>query len=110
MRIDEVICTESYNDDLVLAVQDLMAMAMAKDIKKISTEKFSHILAKQGYTTSMDELIAVIDQSGFASSVDAQHIVPADELSADVDTEEDPTVDVNDMAGAQAIKDIGAQL
>ena len=110
MRIDEVICTESYDDDLVLAVQDLMTMAMAKDIKKISTEKFGKILAKQGFNTTTEELIAVISQSGFASSVDAQHIVPADELSTGVDTQAEPTVDVDDLAGDQAIKDIEAQL
>ena len=41
MLITEVVnVQESYENELLLAVQDLMAMAMSKDIKKISTEKF----------------------------------------------------------------------
>lgn len=109
MRINEIL-TESYDDDLVSAIQDLITLAMSKDIKKISTDKFSKILAKQGFQTSTDELIAAVDASGYASSVDDQYIVPANELSADVDTDAEDTVDVGDLAGGQAMKDIKADL
>ena len=59
---------------------------------------------------STDEVIAAVDQSGFASSVDSVNIVPKSELGADTSTEAEPTVDVADMAGDQALSDINAEL
>ena len=47
MLITEVVnVKESYQSELVLAVQDLMSMAMSKDMKKLSTEKFQAKLKK----------------------------------------------------------------
>lgn len=110
MFIRDIVLSESYYSDLIVAVQDLLARYMAKDIKEIKTEKFKSLLAKQGYVTTTDELIQAIDQSGFASSVDAEKIMPKGELPADMDTDAEQTVDVGNMAGDQAMRDIKADL
>ena len=109
MLIRDII-TESYQDDLLSAVQDLLALISSKDIKKIPTEKFKSILAKQGFVASTDEIIQAVDQSGFASSVNNTEIIPATELSGDVETDSEPSVDVGKMAGNQAMKDVKAEL
>ena len=74
------------------------------------TDKFKSILAQQGFIVSTEELITAVDASGFASSVDGTQIVPKSELPADMDTDAEPTVDVGDMAGDQAMSDINAEL
>jgi hypothetical protein len=102
--------TESYNDDLLSAVQDLLAVISSKNLKKIKTDKFKNILAKQGYVASTEEIIQAVDSSGFASSVDDQEIIPNSELSGDIDTDAEPSVNVGKMAGNQAMKDIKADL
>jgi hypothetical protein len=109
MLIRDII-TESYQDDLISAVQDLLAVVSSKDIKKISTEKFKNILAKQGFVASTDEIIQAVDMSGFASSVNDVEIIPGDELSGDVDTDSEPSVNVGKMAGNQALSDIKSEL
>jgi len=109
MLIRDII-TESYQDDLLSAVQDLLAVVSSKDIKKISTEKFKNILAKQGFVASTDEIIQAVDMSGFASSVNDVEIIPGDELSGDVDTDSEPSVNVGKMAGNQALSDIKSEL
>lgn len=110
MLIKEVVLAENYAEELVQAVQDLLSRLMSQDIKKISTERFSAMLARQGYTTSIDELVQAVDASGFASSVNDQEIIPASELSGDIDTDPEQTVDVGDLAGSQAMQDIKADL
>ena len=55
-------------------------------------------------------MLKAIEASGYASSQDKEKIVPKDELSGDVDTEVDDTVDVGDLAGGQAMKDVKAEL
>jgi len=102
--------TESYNDDLLSAVQDLLAVISSKNLKKIKTDKFKNILAKQGYVASTEEIIQAVDTSGFASSVDDQEIIPNSELSGDIDTDAEPSVNVGKMAGNQAMKDVKADL
>lgn len=102
--------TESYNDDLLSAVQDLLAVISSKNLKKIKTDKFKNILAKQGYVASTEEIIQAVDTSGFASSVDNQEIIPNSELSGDIDTDAEPSVNVGKMAGNQAMKDVKADL
>lgn len=110
MLIREIILSEGYYGELMTAVQDLLSRYMAKDIKEINTEKFKSLLAKQGYVTSTDELIQAVDQSGFASSVDAEKIVPKGELPADMNTDAEQSRDVGAMAGDQAMQDIKADL
>jgi hypothetical protein len=108
MLINEIVLVEEYYSDLILAVQDLMTRYMSKDIKEISTEKFRQRLAKQGYVTTISELIQAVDQSGFAVSVDAEKIVPQGQLPAAMTN--DSETDVGDMAGNQAMQDIKADL
>ena len=106
MLIREVILSEGYFSELITTVQDLLVRVAAKDIKEVSTEKFRKVLAKQGFITTIDELITAIDQSGYASSV-----VPNNQLPDTVSTgEEEDEVDVAGMAGDQAIADIKSEL
>lgn len=108
MLIREIVLAENYYGDLIVAVQDLLTRYMSKGIKEIKTEKFRQLLAKQGYVTTVDEIIQAVDQSGFATSVNADTIVPQGELPADM-TDGNET-DVGDMAGNQAMKDVKADL
>jgi len=108
MRLHEIL-QESYNDELISAVSDLLSIAMTSGLKKISMKKFEEVLAKQGYPASVDEIIQAVDQSGFASSVNKVEIIPSSELGMDIDNNE-PTVDVGGMAGDQAMSDINSEI
>ena len=116
MLINEVISVtekdQSFNTGLLAKVQDIITVAMNRDIKKISTKKLLKILDANGYRDlSMDQLKLVVQTSGFANSIDDDVIVPKDELGADIDTDVDePSVDVGNMAGDQALADIKAEL
>lgn len=110
MLIRDIVLRENYFNELIVAVQDILTRAMSQDVKEIKTEKFKALLAKQGFVTSTDELIQAVDQSGFASSVDAGKIVPKGELPANMNTDAEQTVDVAKKAGDQAMKDIKADL
>ena len=116
MLINEVIAVQEKDQDfatgLLAKVQDILTVAMSRDIKKISTKKFQKILDVNGYTDlTMDQLKLAVTSSGFANSIDDDIIVPKDELGADIDTDlEEPTVDVSQMAGDQALADIKAEL
>lgn len=110
MLIREIVLSEGYYGELMIAVQDLLTRFMSKGVKEINTEKFKSLLAKQGYVTSTDELIQAVDQSGFASSVDSQKIVPQGELPGDMNTDAEQTTDVGKIAGNQAMKDVKADL
>ena len=114
MLITEVvIVTESYENELLLAVQDLMSMAMSKDMKKLSTEKFQAKLKDQGFVASIEDIIQAVDKSGYANSVEKYAIVPKDELedlTSDAPKEPEDQLDVSNMAGDQAMADIKAEL
>ena len=114
MLINEVIVKGSLHDfasRLLEKVQDIWAIAMKRDIKKVSVKKFKTILSKNGYKDlSTDQLKLAVDQSGWASSIDDTTIVPKDELGTDIDTEVEPSVDVGAMAGNQALSDIKSDL
>ena len=111
MLINEVVVKESYFSDLIVAVQDLLVRIAVKDIKEIPTEKFKELLAKSGYITTTDELINAVDQSGHASSVNKDKIVPNNQLPDTISTDdEEDVVDVGDMAGNQAMQDINTEL
>ena len=116
MLINEVIAVVEKDEDfeagLLAKVQDILTVAMSRDIEKVSTKKFLKILDVNGYTDlTMDQLKLAVNTSGFANSIDDETIVPKDELGADIDTDvEDPSVDVGAMAGDQALADIKAEL
>jgi hypothetical protein len=109
MRLYELFVKESYYNDLIVAVQDLLVRVMNKGLTEISTDRFKSLLAKQGYVTTTDELISAVNDTGFATSVDREKIVPKGELPDDIMNAE-PAVDVGNMAGNQAMKDIKADL
>ena len=101
-------------DELVNAVSDIMSMAMADDIGKVPTATVQDMLRKSGYNVSTDELILALDQSGFTSSQDKKIITTKDEIPPEVQQSDydaspenpDTGVDVDKMAGDQAMKDI----
>ena len=101
-------------DELVNAVSDIMSMAMADDIGKVPTATIQDMLRKSGYNVSTDELILALDQTGFTSSQDKKMITTKDEIPPDVAQSDydaspenpDTGVDVDKMAGDQAMKDI----
>lgn len=108
MRLHELL-QESYDDELISKVGDLIAIAITTGTKKISTDKFQEVLAKQGFPISIEEIIQAVDKSGFASSVNKIEIIPNTELGIELNKEE-PTVDVGSMAGDQALSDIKSEL
>tara|TARA_B100002019_G_C21194635_1_gene560713 strand:+ start:319 stop:648 length:330 start_codon:yes stop_codon:yes gene_type:complete len=109
MLIREIL-TESYDDDLIAVVRDLIVMAMNQDLSSIKMDNFQQALSDQGYDLDPEQIIQAVDKSGYASSVDDQEIVPKDQLSKDVSTDDEPSVDVSKMAGDQALSDIKAEL
>ena len=101
-------------EDLVSAVSDIMSMAMADDVTKVPTRTVQDMLRRSGYNVSIDELILALDKSGFTSSQDKKIITTKDEIPPDVQQSDydaspdtpDTGVDVDKMAGDQAMKDI----
>ena len=109
MLIREII-TEDYADDLVSTVQDMLALLRDDDVTKISTEEFANLMAEKGYNMSTDEVIAAVDQSGYANSVDAETIVPLNTLPDEMGSEEPDPDAVANMAQDQAMKDVKSEL
>ena len=99
MLINEVI-SQGYFSDLILTVQDLLTKMAAQGKTDIPTEQFRALLAKQGYVTTTDELIAAIDKSGHASSVNRDTIQPKNQLPAEISTgdDEEAANTVSDLA------------
>lgn len=91
------------SEDLIFAVQDMLSVMMADDIKEVSTQEFSDALAKQGYNVSTEELIAAVDASGFASSVNADTITPKNELPPDMVGDKEALPDTSNMASDAAM-------
>lgn len=110
MLINDIILSENYTGELIDAVRRLLVQMMSSDIGSMPTSKFKRSLAQQGFVVSTEELIAAVDASGFASSVDREQIVPKSELPANSGQEEEPTVDVGALAGDQALADINSEL
>lgn len=111
MLINEIVSVkESYVEELLVAVQDLLVRIQAKGLKEISTEKFQALLAKQGIDADIESIINAVDKSGFASSVDSQKIVPSPNIPDDMMGDQEASVDVGAMAGNQAMADVKAGL
>jgi len=108
MLINEITVKESYVDDLIKMVQDILVLLDSKNVTKISTEKFKGLLAKQGYVVTDQELIQAITQSGYAKDVNGNEI-NIGELPDDVSVADIPP-DVGAMAGSQAMQDINSEL
>lgn len=109
MLIREILA-ESYDDELEHTIKDLIALAMTQDLKSIKMDNFQQALSDQGYELDVEQIVQAVDKSGFASSVDKDEIIPKDQLSKDVSTDDEPSVDVSAMAGDQALSDIKSEL
>jgi len=115
MLISEVVSSgmAGPEDELVVAIEDLLSryMADSNDEADIPTDEFkSNLEADINRPIDMGTLISVLGKSGFASSVDKTTIRAKGDLSKDIDTDPEKTVDVGKMAGDQAMKDIKADL
>jgi hypothetical protein len=111
MRIDEIVSVnESYYEELLGVVQDQLSRAMAQGVEDISTPKFQKILFKLGYNASIPELIQAVDQSGFASSVDANTIRPTnqlpDDLAQDAEDAGEQEVDIGKKVNSNAAQSV----
>lgn len=105
MLIRDVI-VESRETELLGAIQDLLARAMAKGIKEIDMEKFKIALAKQGPVADIDEIVIAVDKTGeWVADISKEKIVPKNS-SAALDKPEPK--DISKMAGDQALSDIKA--
>lgn len=109
MLIREILA-ESYDDELDHTIKDLITLAMTKDLKSIKMDNFQKSLSDQGYELDVGQIIKAVKKSKFASSVDKDEIIPKDQLSKDMSTDDEPSVDVSAMAGDQALSDIKAEL
>lgn len=112
MLIEEII-RENNLLDVIAEIQTQLARAMSQDISDISTQEFLDLIHQQGYTwVSMDQLIELVDQSGYASSVSRDSIVPNGNLGDDVpqDDPADIEAEVGSMADQEAMKGIGDDL
>ena len=96
--------------ELQNAIKDLIARSIAGEVNDLDSREFLQNLRAQGHKIGMEQMLKAIEASGYASSQDKEKIVPKDELSGDVDTEVDDTLDVADLAGGQAMKDVKAEL
>lgn len=111
MRIDEIILVENQAD-LVYAIQDFMARVMDEGREEVPMVELVEYLANNGYGVyKPEQLIHPVDLSNYASSVNADTIVPADQLAGDVplvgDEEgETPEERVNDLATRAAMSGI----
>lgn len=110
MLINEVIVEFSQSESLKSQLDDALALAMKKGIEKVSTEKLRIHLLKQNQDVSIEEIVLAAQQSDYVSSANDIEIIPANQLSGDVDTEVEPSVDVSQMAGDQALSDIKSEL
>lgn len=118
MLINEII--KEYTDypdfgdpetDAIVAVQDILALAMTKGIKKIPTDKFIALLSKKlDRNIDKDLLIDLVDKSGFASSASQTEIVPKGEMPADVKAEPNAQADIGKKAGDTALKNVKKDL
>ena len=118
MRLHELFVREyagnmvagSSATDMVAVVRDMLVMMMADDVESVPTQEFQDKLADQGYNISTDEIIQAVSASGYASSVDANEIVPASELDPSLVPDEEELPDVGDMASDEAMSNIEDEL
>ena len=113
MLIEEIIVRESTEAEVIAEIQNQLARAMSQDLDEINTQEFLQLIHSQGYHwVTMETLIRLVDQSGYASSVDSDTIVPANQLGNDVPQADPEEVeqDVDSMAGDAAMDGIEDEL
>ena len=114
MRFREII-TEDYENVILAAVRDLLTRLMVRQVSEIETSRFQELLSLNGHDLDIPTIISVVDQSGFASSVNAQTITPKNQLPSDLQTgaqetgdEESPDIlDQGADDALDAVKDTG---
>lgn len=99
---------EAYFSDLIVAVQDLMLLAIRRGETEIPTEQFRQNLARTGFRLTLKQVIQAVDNSNFASSVDQDKIVPKSMVPSELQAAgpEDSGAKVSDLAASQAKKDL----
>lgn len=113
MRLHELFVSEygeniprgSSINDAAAAVDDLLAQAMSADLDKIPTQEFKSDLATRlNRAVTDEEIIQLVSNSGYATSVNANEIVPKSELNPELvpDPEQENLPDVSDMAQTAA--------
>jgi hypothetical protein len=113
MLIEEIIVRENPEIEVIAEIQTQLSRAMSQGLDEINTSAFLRLLHKQGYTwVTLDQLVGLVDSSGYASSVSRETIVPGDHLGDDVPQADsyDDEVDVGDMADSEAMSGIGDEL
>lgn len=108
MRIREIILTESYIEDLLDTVKDLLSAEIAKENDTISVDNFLKKLANAGYIIDKEELSQAIEQSEYGTVSGEEIQVSGMPGDISMSTGEEP--DVGAMATDQAVADIGSEL
>ena len=112
MLIEEII-RESTEADVIAEIQTQLSRVMSKNMDEVSTQQFLELIHDQGYSwVTMDQLIQLVDRSGYASSVNRDTIVPSNQLGDDVPQAdpEDQGQSVDDMAAGAAMDGIEDEL
>lgn len=112
MLIEEII-RESTEADVIAEIQTQLSRVMSKNMDEISTQQFLELIHDQGYSwVTMDQLIQLVDRSGYASSVNRDTIVPSNQLGDDVPQADpkDQGQSVDDMAAGAAMDGIEDEL
>ena len=115
MLVSEVIGSENQGtaNELVDAVRDILSIYSADDQGNVDipTDEFrAEVEAQTGRLVNIDTLLKAVEDSEFAVSFDKNSIRAKGDMSKDVNTDAEQTVDVGKMAGNQAMKDIKAEL
>jgi hypothetical protein len=113
MRAYELITlTESYYDELMNAVRDVLLISKPEDGKTLDVMKFRRDLAATGYNLSDSDLKDVINSSNFANlsgnKIQYTDEVPVDLTAQGAGSEQDAGEVVSDLAQGQAMKDVKA--
>jgi len=112
MKIKEIFLLESFFDELESAVRDLLAQYLGQGETEISTSDFREKLASAGFLLSTEELKARLPAMDAVASIDDDTITPKGKIDNDTvdDAEDEPEVDVADMAGDQALSAVKDEL
>jgi hypothetical protein len=115
MLISEVTGSENQGtaNELDDAIKDILSIYIAdeQDNVDIPTDEFkAQVEAQTGRQLNMATLLKAVEDSEFAVSFDKNSIRAKGDMSKDVNTDAEQTVDVGKMAGNQAMKDIKAEL
>ena len=110
MLINEVVLSESYFNDLIVSIQDILVNLKRAGKEEVPMEEFRSMLSKGGMIATVEEIIDAVDQTNMASNVSSTSITIKPNMPADMKGDEEPGTDVGAMAQDQATADINAEL